>query len=84
MLHHFRPVVPGGATASPDQLTLSQQGGADYAHHITTDTPGFSDLPTALHLHYAMYVHNVALRKSIRQTSMNDVASACQGMNECM
>ena len=31
-----------------DQLTLSQPGGADYAHHITTGTPGFSDLPTAL------------------------------------
>ena len=30
-------------------LTLSQPGGVDYAHHITTDTPGFSDLPTALH-----------------------------------
>ena len=31
-----------------DQLTLFQQGGADYAHHITTDTPGLSDLPTTL------------------------------------
>ena len=31
-----------------DQLTLSQPGGADYAHHINTGTPGFSDLPTAL------------------------------------
>ena len=30
------------------QLTLSQPGGADYAHHITTGTPGFSNLPTAL------------------------------------
>ena len=37
-----RPVVPGGAggTMAPpdffaDQLTLSQPGGADYAHHIT-------------------------------------------------
>ena len=33
-----------------DQLTLSQLGGADYAHHINTGTPGFSDLPTALPL----------------------------------
>jgi hypothetical protein len=32
----------------PDQLNLSQLGGANYAHHITTGTPGFSDLPTAL------------------------------------
>ena len=31
-----------------DQLTLSQPGGADYAHHITTGTFGFSDLPMAL------------------------------------
>ena len=30
------------------QLTLAQLGGADYAHLITTGTPGFSDLPTAL------------------------------------
>ena len=35
-----------------DQLTLSQPGGrGNYAHQInTTDTPGFSDLPTALAL----------------------------------
>ena len=31
-----------------DQLTLSQPGGANYAHLITTGTPGFSDLPMAL------------------------------------
>ena len=31
-----------------DQLTLSQPGGADYAHLIYTGIPGFSDLPTAL------------------------------------
>ena len=31
-----------------DQLTLFQPGGADYAHHINTDTPKFSDLSTAL------------------------------------
>ena len=31
-----------------DQLTLSQPGGANYAHYITTGTPGFSGLPTAL------------------------------------
>ena len=32
-----------------EQLTLSQPGGADYAHHNTTSPPGFSDLATALH-----------------------------------
>jgi hypothetical protein len=26
-----------------DQLTLSQPGGSDYAHHINTGPPGFSD-----------------------------------------
>ena len=31
-----------------EQLTLSQTGGADYAHHSTTSPPGFSDLATAL------------------------------------
>ena len=31
-----------------DQLTLFQPGGTDYAHLITTGTPGFSDLLTAL------------------------------------
>ena len=31
------------------QLTLSQPGGADYAHHSTTSPPpGFSDLATGL------------------------------------
>ena len=52
-----RPVGPGvpgvpGVQWHPqmlaDQFTLSQPGGADYAHHINTGTPGFSDLPTAL------------------------------------
>ena len=31
-----------------DQLTLSQPEGANYAHHFTTGTSGFSDIPTAL------------------------------------
>ena len=31
-----------------DQLTLFQPWGTDYAHLITTGTPGFSDLPTAV------------------------------------
>ena len=44
-----RPVVPGCAgCAMADQLTVFQPGGTDYAHLITTGTPGFSDLPTAL------------------------------------
>ena len=42
----------GGHCSPPqflaDQLTLFQPGGTDYARLITTGTPGFSDLPTAL------------------------------------
>ena len=45
-------VARGGISPPPnilkDQLVLSQPGGADYAHPITTGTPRFSDLPTAL------------------------------------
>ena len=37
-----------------DQLTLFQPGGTDYAHLITTGTPGFSDLSTAL---YTAIIH---------------------------
>ena len=36
-----------------DQLTLFQPGGTDYAHLITTGTPGFSDLPMALKSRYS-------------------------------
>ena len=42
------PGVPWHAQILADQLTLFQTGGTDYAHLITTGTPGFSDLPTAL------------------------------------
>ena len=40
--------VPWRPQILADQLTLYQPGGADYAHHITTGTSGFSDLPMAL------------------------------------
>jgi hypothetical protein len=42
------PGVPWHPLLLGDQLTLSQPREADYAHHITTGTLGFSDLPTAL------------------------------------
>ena len=45
-----------------DQLTLFQPGGTDHAHLITTGTPGFSDLPTALgdKVHYpGVHYHKV-------------------------
>ena len=42
------PGVPWHTQILADQLTLFQPGGTDYAHLITTGTPGFLDLPTAL------------------------------------
>ena len=54
MSSNARGVVPRGAGVPwhpqilVDLLTLSQPGGTNYAHLITTGTPGFSDLPTAL------------------------------------
>ena len=42
------PGVPWHNQILADKLTLFQLGGTDYAHLITTGTPGFSDLPTAL------------------------------------
>ena len=42
------PGVPWHTQILKDQLTLFQPGGTNYAHLITTGTPGFSDLPTAL------------------------------------
>ena len=40
--------VPWHPQILADQLTLSQSGGTDYAHLITSGTPGFSYLLTAL------------------------------------
>ena len=43
------PGVPWHTQILADQLTLNQTaGGTDYAHLITTGTPGFSDLTTVL------------------------------------
>ena len=42
------PGVPWHTQILADQLTLFQPAGTDYAHLITTGSPGFSDLPTAL------------------------------------
>ena len=40
--------VPWHTQILADQLTLFQPRGTDYPHLLTTSTPGFSDLPTAL------------------------------------
>ena len=56
MLRSYRPVVlgvpgvPCHTQIFADQLTLFHPGGTDYAHLISTGTPGFSDLPTALNV----------------------------------
>ena len=41
-----------------NQLTLSQPGWADYAHHSTKCPPGFSDLATALAANHGRLVQN--------------------------
>ena len=33
----------------PDQLTLSESGGTNYANHIKAGTPGFSDFPGTMY-----------------------------------
>ena len=68
-LYNCRGVVPGCAgcaTGVPwhtqilaDQLTLFQPGGTDYAYLITTGTPWFSDLPTALLMGQLVWQMNV-------------------------
>ena len=52
-----------------DQLTLSQPGGADYAHHSTTCTPWFLTLAASL--------KTVKIKKEgMRHLSKNGGASA--------
>ena len=54
LLHIFRPVGAegdGGAIAPPDfdiEVNPISTKEADYAHHIATPPPGFSDVPTVL------------------------------------
>ena len=62
------PGVPWHNQILADQLTLFQPGGTNYAHIITTGTPGFSDLLTALtkdsyrkHTHTDGFTYQVAL-----------------------
>ena len=58
------PGVPWHPQILADQLTLSQPGVTDYAHLITTGTPGFSDLATVLISISAMYsMHILASTK---------------------
>ena len=62
----FDEFSPLCAIVSPDQLTLSQVEGADYANQITstTGTPGFSDFPTALKYLYRMIGQKTLLKNT--------------------
>ena len=51
------PGMPWHTQILADQLTLFQPGGTDYAHLITTGSPGFSDLPTALSMSFILEGH---------------------------
>ena len=51
------PGVPWHTQILADHLTLFQPGGTDYAHLITTGTPGFSNLPMALRLYLLSINH---------------------------
>ena len=53
-----------------DQLTLFQPGGTDYANLITTGTPGFSDLPTALLLQENGILTKLSMRENSRSDSL--------------
>ena len=59
-----------------------QPGGTDYAHLITTGTPGFSDLPTAL----LIYSHSTYHKKgniSIRNLEGKSVLSLALDHQNC-
>ena len=63
------PGLPWHTQILADQLTLFQPGGKDYAHLITTGTPGCSDLPTAL-LRYGNLYGRVDKLNSKMQTKL--------------
>ena len=62
---YYRPVVPGCAgcaMAHPDfgrSVNPISTRGTDYAHLITTGTPGFSDLPTALNIRLLGHIDQI-------------------------
>ena len=59
------PGVPWHTQILADKLTLIQPGGTDYANLITTGTPGFLDLPTALRsAHYVVWIKCLELKVS--------------------
>ena len=64
------PGVPWHTQILADQLTLFQPGGTDYAHLITTGTPRFSDLPTALSISVHTQLPLCEIRLSKRRAEL--------------
>ena len=58
------------------QLTLFQPGGTDYANLITTGTPGFSNLPTALRSTLHCFIHCSSVRKNRKKTFLKEWKSS--------
>ena len=77
------PAVPWHTQILADQLTLSQSGGVDYAHQITSGTPGFSDLPTALQLCQEHSLENWKLSEPFLSAAILDEHKLVRG-NVCL
>jgi hypothetical protein len=59
------PGVPRHPQILVNQLTLSDSGRPDYAHHIITGTPGFSDLHTGYGTLYIIIKDNSCINLSL-------------------
>ena len=49
ILNHGAASFQKGKALLKSGWAINEPGGADYAHKVNTGSPGFSDLPTALH-----------------------------------
>ena len=72
------PCVPWHTQILSDQFTIFQPGGTDYAHLITTGTPGFSDLPTALYLSPAIHFYSDWLQPYFLRANCPNIYFACE------
>ena len=74
------PGVPWHTQILADQLTLFQLGGTNYAHLITTGTPGFSDLPTSqdlLNTYPASSVPSVLVARISMKSTLANAIKRC-------
>jgi hypothetical protein len=71
------PGVPWHTQILADQLTLFQPGGqiTAYAHLITTGTPGFSDLPTALVSTYSYLTNVLNIKYCLKKRILSSFSS---------